>query len=63
MTSSSSVQSPVLGAADIENFLAHGFVHVKNCFDTSPGSTAHRWVEAVLAALRPFADVPLDLAE
>jgi hypothetical protein len=45
MTSSSSVQSSVLSAADIENFLAHGFVHVKNCFDTSPGSTAHRWVE------------------
>jgi len=45
MTSSSSVQKPVLNAADIENFLAFGFVHLKNCFDTAPGSIAHRWVE------------------
>jgi len=45
MTSSSSVQSSVLSAADHENFLAHGFVHLKNCFDTAPGSLAHRWVE------------------
>jgi hypothetical protein len=44
MTSTSSVQSPVLSAADIEHFLAHGFVHLINCFDTSPGSMAHRWV-------------------
>ncbi len=45
MTSSSPVQSSVLSAADLENFLAYGFVHLKNCFDTAPGSTAHRWVE------------------
>ena len=38
-------QSPVLSAADHENFLAHGFVHLTNCFDTAPGSIAHRWVE------------------
>ena len=35
----------MLSAADIENFLSYGFVHLKNCFDTSPGSTAHRWVQ------------------
>jgi hypothetical protein len=35
--------SPALTAADIENFIAHGFVRVTDCFDTSPGSTAHRW--------------------
>jgi hypothetical protein len=45
MTSSSPVQSSVLSAADLENFLAYGFVHLKNCFDTAPGSVAHRWVE------------------
>jgi hypothetical protein len=44
MTSSSG-QSSVLSEADIEHFLAHGFVHLKNCFDTAPGSTAHRWVQ------------------
>ncbi|PTY00802.1 hypothetical protein DB346_14425 [Verrucomicrobia bacterium LW23] len=38
-------QSPVLSAADIENFLAYGFVHLTNCFDTAPGSVAHRWVQ------------------
>ena len=38
-------QSPVLSAADLENFLAYGFVHLKDCFDTSPGSVAHRWVQ------------------
>jgi hypothetical protein len=45
MTLSSSGQSPVLSAADHENFLAHGFVHLTNCFDTAPGSVAHRWVQ------------------
>jgi len=45
MTSSSPVQSSVLSAADLSNFLAHGFVHLTNCFDTAPGSMAHRWVE------------------
>jgi hypothetical protein len=45
MTSSSSVQPSVLKAADIENFLTYGFVRLTNCFDTSAGSTAHRWVE------------------
>ena len=42
---SSSVQSSVLSAAEIESFIAHGFVHLTNCFDASPGSVAHRWVE------------------
>jgi len=45
MTSLSSVPTSVLSEADIENFLVHGFVHLKNCFDTAPGSVAHRWVE------------------
>ena len=38
-------QSTVLSAADHENFLAHGFVHLTNCFDTAPGSVAYRWVK------------------
>ena len=38
-------QSPVLTAADLENFLAYGFVQLTDCFDTSPGSLAHRWVQ------------------
>jgi hypothetical protein len=33
----------VLSAADIERFLAYGFIQLSDCFDTSPGSTAHRW--------------------
>ena len=37
-------QSPVLSAEDREHFLAHGFVHLTQCFDTGPGSMAHRWV-------------------
>ncbi len=37
--------SPVLSVADIEHFLRYGFVQLTNCFDTSPGSKAHRWVE------------------
>jgi len=45
MTSSSPVQSPVLSAVDMENFLERGFVHLTNCFDTAPGSVAHRWVQ------------------
>lgn len=45
MTSSSPGKSSVLSAADLENFLSFGFVHLKNCFDTTPGSTAHRWVQ------------------
>jgi hypothetical protein len=45
MTSSFTGQSSVLSAAEIENFLTHGFVHLTDCFDTSPGSMAHRWVE------------------
>ena len=36
--------SAVLDAADIEHFLTHGFVHLTDCFDTTPGSLAHRWV-------------------
>ncbi|MCE0499066.1 MAG: hypothetical protein LV481_14090 [Methylacidiphilales bacterium] len=45
MTQANSVSSPVLSAADIESFLTFGFVHLTNCFDTSPGSVANRWVE------------------
>jgi hypothetical protein len=45
MTSSISAPSPVLGTEDIEHFLAHGFVHLTGCFDISPGSQAHRWIE------------------
>jgi hypothetical protein len=41
----SSIRSPVLSAAEIEHFLQYGFVHLTNCFDTSPGSAAHRWVQ------------------
>jgi hypothetical protein len=40
--SSTPGRSPVLSAADLENFLAFGFVHLTDCFDTSPGSVAHR---------------------
>ena len=40
-----STPSPVLSAADLENFLAFGFVQLTDCFDTSPGSTAHRWAQ------------------
>lgn len=35
----------MLSAADLEQFLAYGFVHLKDCFDTSPGSIAHRWAQ------------------
>jgi hypothetical protein len=45
MISPSSGQSPVLSAADLENFRTYGFIHLKDCFDTAPGSTAHRWVQ------------------
>ncbi len=34
-----------LSGADMEHFLEFGFVCIENCFDTSPGSVAHRWVE------------------
>ncbi|MGB8354027.1 MAG: phytanoyl-CoA dioxygenase family protein [Chthoniobacteraceae bacterium] len=34
-----------LSPADVEHFIAHGFVQLPNCFDTAPGSVAHRWVE------------------
>jgi len=34
-----------LDSADVEHFIAHGFVRLSNCFDTAPGSLAHRWVE------------------
>ncbi len=45
MSSPSPAQSPVLSAADLENFLTLGFVHLTNCFDMSPGSLHHRWVQ------------------
>jgi len=35
----------VLGDADIEHFLTHGFVQLTDCFDTAPGSLADRWVK------------------
>jgi len=35
---------PALRSADIEHFIAHGFVQLHNCFDTAPGSVAYRWV-------------------
>jgi hypothetical protein len=44
MTTPSSGQSPVLSASDLEHFLAHGYLRLPHCFDTSPGSLAHRWV-------------------
>ena len=44
MTNSSPGPSSTLSATDLEHFLAYGFVHLTNCFDTSPGSVAHRWV-------------------
>ena len=34
----------VLTAADLANFREYGFVHLTDCFDTAPGSLAHRWV-------------------
>jgi hypothetical protein len=37
--------SPVLSAADYDHFLRFGFIHLTDCFDVSPGSTPHRWVE------------------
>ena len=37
--------SDILSAADLDNFLRYAFVHLTDCFDASPGSTAHRWVE------------------
>jgi hypothetical protein len=43
MTTSSG--GSVLSAADLEHFLAYGFVRLTDCFDTTPGSVAHRWVE------------------
>lgn len=35
----------VLSPEEIEHFIHHGFVHLSACFDTAPGSTAHRWVQ------------------
>jgi hypothetical protein len=40
-----STPSAVLSAADLEHFRAFGFVQLTDCFDTSPGSTAHRWAQ------------------
>ena len=37
--------SSVLSSDDIEHFIRHGFVRVSECFDTAPGSVAHRWVQ------------------
>jgi ectoine hydroxylase-related dioxygenase (phytanoyl-CoA dioxygenase family) len=34
-----------LSHAERESFLSQGFLHLKQCFDCSPGSIAHRWVE------------------
>lgn len=34
-----------LTPADIEQFVTQGFVHLKDCFDCSPGTLAHKWVE------------------
>jgi hypothetical protein len=45
MSSPLSSQSTVLSAEDIEHFLAYGFIQLTNCFDTSPGSLAHRWAQ------------------
>ncbi len=45
MSSPTSGQSHVLSAADLENFRTYGFVQLTNCFDTAPGSTAHRWAQ------------------
>jgi hypothetical protein len=44
MITSSPGSSSVLSAAEIEHFLAHGFVQLSDCFDTSPGSHAGRWI-------------------
>src|SRR5271156_4404816 len=40
-----STSSTVLSAADLENFRAFGFIQLTDCFDASPGSTAHRWAQ------------------
>lgn len=34
----------VLTPDDIEHFIRYGFVKLSECFDTAPGSVAHRWV-------------------
>jgi len=36
--------TPALNPDAVEHFIAHGFVRLSNCFDTSPDSVAHRWV-------------------
>lgn len=35
-----------LTSAELDHFLAHGFVHLRGCFDAGPGSLARRWVDA-----------------
>ncbi len=38
-------QRQVLSPADIEHFLQYGYIRLSNCFDTGPGSLAHRWAQ------------------
>jgi hypothetical protein len=45
MSTPSPGHTPVLSSADLENFVTCGFVHLTDCFDVSPGSTAHRWAQ------------------
>ena len=35
----------VLSDEQIEQFIQHGYIKLEQCFDCTPGSVAHRWVE------------------
>jgi hypothetical protein len=34
-----------LTPAERDHFIAHGFVHLRGCFRTGPGTLAHRWID------------------
>jgi hypothetical protein len=47
-----------LTSAERDHFIAHGFVHLRGCFPTGPGTLAQRWIDASWARAQVDRDRP-----